>query len=135
MGTISFKIYPDLKLAHFQGFGDISFGMFIDKIRHLHKHPLWQFGFNTFIDFEKAVVKAEEDAFLQYQDFFNTLQKNTPVRKWAIYSRQESTHQTANMSYLLNLRSIIVDVFHHRDEALRFLDVSPQQFMFPAGEE
>ncbi|EKD39062.1 MAG: hypothetical protein ACD_75C00519G0007 [uncultured bacterium] len=135
MGTITFKIYPDLRMAYFQGIGDVSHDMIIDKIRHLHKHPEWRLEFNTFIDFEKAVVKTGTEIFLKYKSVFDALQQKTPVRKWAIYTRQEIADHAAGMSLLLNARSIIVDVFQHRDDALRFLDVSPQQFSVPGETE
>jgi len=43
MGKITFKIYPSLKLVHFQGVGDISYEMIIDSTRQLHTEPEWQF--------------------------------------------------------------------------------------------
>lgn len=135
MGTITFKIYPDLKMAHLKGCGDVSYGMIIDRIRHLHSHPEWQFHFNTFIDFTSAVMTAEVENFSKYRDFFENLQQTSPVRKWAIHTRQDSPRQAADFSHLLNSRNIIVDVFKHRDEALRFLDVAPQQFADPADTE
>jgi hypothetical protein len=135
MGTITWKIYPDLKMAHFKGFGDVSYGMIIDRIRHLYSHPEWRFHFNTFIDFADAVMTTEAENFSKYREFFENLRQTGPVRKWAIHTRQDSPRQAADIGQLLNSRNIIVDVFKHRDDALRFIDVTPQQFTDPANIE
>jgi hypothetical protein len=127
MGTISFKIYPHLKLAHFQGLGDISHDMLISVIRQLHTHPEWSFSFNTFIDFEKAIVTTATDGISRYRSFFETLQKTTPVRKWAVCTCQDTLYKAFDMSRLPNLRNIIVDIFQSRNEALKFLNILPHQ--------
>ena len=75
------------------------------------------------------------EIFMKYKGVLDTLQEKTPVRKWAIYTRQEISRQAADMSHLLNSCSIIFDVFQRRDEALKFLDVSPQQFLAPGETE
>ena len=134
MGTISFKIYPDLKLAHFQGFGDVSHDMLIKEIRQLHSHPEWSFSFNTFIDLEKAVINYEADSISKYQNYFGNLQEIVPVRKWAIYTCQDSPHQAFDMNRLPNLRNIIFDVFPSREDALKFLNILPHQLEAPASE-
>lgn len=135
MGTISFKIYPHLKLAHFQGLGDISHDMLISVIRQLHTHPEWSFSFNTFIDFEKAIVNTATDGIFRYRSFFESLQKTAPVRKWAICTCQDTLHKAFDMSRLPHLRTIIVDIFPSRNEALKFLDVLPHQLAEPADAE
>jgi|GEM_PF-4152276 len=135
MGTISFKIYPHLKLAHFQGLGDISHDMLISVIRQLHMHPEWSFSFNTFIDFEKAIVNTATDGISRYRSFFETLQKTAPVRKWAICTCQDTPHKAFDMSRLPHLCNIIVDIFQSRNEALKFLDVLPHQLAEPADAE
>lgn len=132
MGTITCKIYPDLRMAHFKGFGDVSYGMIIDRVQHLYSHPEWQFHFNTFIDFANAVLTTEAENFSKYREFFKNLRQTSPVRKWAIHTWQNSPRLAAEISHLLNSRNIIVDVFKHRDDALRFLDVAPQQLTDPA---
>jgi hypothetical protein len=135
MGTISFKIYPNLKLAHLQGLGDISHDMLITEIQQLHTHPDWSFSFNTFIDFGKAVVKAKTESIARYKNFFETLQATAPVRKWAIHTHQDSSEKAFDMSWLPNQRSIIVDIFQTRNEALKFLNILPHQLVEPTGAE
>ncbi len=127
MGTISSKIYPHLKLVHFQGLGDISHDMLISVIRQLHTHPEWSFSVNTFIDFEKAVVTTATDGIARYRSFFETLQKTAPVRKWAICTRQDTLHKAFDVRLLANVRNIIVDIFQSRNEALKFLNILPHQ--------
>lgn len=46
----------------------------------------------------------------------------------AIFTLQESIHQNANMSHLLNFKPIRADVFQHRDKALNHLGVTLEQF-------
>ncbi len=135
MGTISYKIYPKLKMVHFQGLGDISHDMLISEIRQLHTHPDWSFSFNTFIDFEKAIVTTATDGIARYQSFFESLQKSTPVRKWAICTCQDTLHWAFDISRLHNLRNIIVDIFQSRNEALKFLNILPHQLAEPGGVE
>jgi hypothetical protein len=135
MGTISFKIYPNLKLAHFQGLGDISHDMLISQIRQLHRHPDWNFSFNTFIDFEKAVVNTKTECISRIQSFLETLQLTAPVRKWAIYTCQDAPRKAFDMSRLSHMRNIIIDVFQSRNEALKFLNVLPQQLADATGAE
>jgi len=53
----------------------------------------------------------------------------------AIYTLEQKTQQFANMSHMLASSSIIVDVFQQRDQALKFLDVSPLQFDKQANAE
>ncbi len=135
MGIIPSKIYPHLKLAYFQGLGDISHDMLIRVMRQQHTHPDWSFGFNTFIDFEKAIVNSATDSISRYQSFFNTLQKTAPVRKWAICTCQDTLHRVFDMSRLPTWRNIIVDVFPSRIEALKFLNILPHQLAEMIGAE
>lgn len=128
MGKISYTIYPDLSLVHFYGTGDISLSMIMNTIGQLQTHPKWQMNFNTFVDFEHAEVNADLDSLPKYRDFFLKLQDSSPVRKWAIY-----THQDANMTHLLDSKTIIVDVFNVRSDALRFLGVKEDQLTKEVG--
>jgi len=127
MGTISFEIYPHLKLVHFQGLGDISHDMLVSEIQQLHAHPDWNLGFNTFIDFEKAFVNGKTSDLSRYQHFFDSLEETVPVRKWAIFTKLDVPNNAFDMRRLPPLRNIIVDVFQSRDEALRFLNVLPHE--------
>jgi hypothetical protein len=133
MGKITYTIYPDLSLVHFHGTGDISLPMIMDSIGQLHTHPKWRMNFNTFVDFEHAAVNTDLDSFASYQNFFQKLQDSSPVRKWAIYTHRQKTHQAANMTHLLHSKTIIVDIFHIRSDALRFLGVKEEQLTEEVG--
>lgn len=133
MDGITYRVLPRLELVHFQGQGNVTYGMIMAHIAKLHTDPEWQFHFNTFIDFEDATVNAQLGGFKEYQSYFCELQATTQIRKWAIFTLQDITHQNANMSHLLNSKSIIVDVFQHKDRALNFLGVTLEEFEKEVG--
>lgn len=128
MGNVEFDLYPKINLVHFQGSGEVSFAMIVEKIVMLHKHPEWRFDMNTLIDFEDCVVRPDVEGMEKYEEFFTGLQQSTPARKWAIYTKRTSTHRSANMSHLLSSRSIRVDVFQNLNDALDFLGVDHEVF-------
>lgn len=128
MGTIQYTIYPEIKLVHFRGTGEVSYELLMSKIRELHKDPDWEFNFNTFVDFEDALVQLDVGGLTQYTEFFERLQESATRRKWAIYTSRRETHMSANMSHMLQTISINVDVFTDRTDALAFLDLTPEQF-------
>lgn len=85
---------------------------------------MFEFSFNTFIDFGNAKVSCHEDGLDAYQSFFEKLQQANMHRKWAIYANDALTFQSANMSHLLLSGLIEVDVFQNREEALVFLGIT-----------
>lgn len=124
MGDISFRVLKDLRCVHFVGTGNISFDYLIDSIKDVHTHPDFDFTFSTFIDFENAVVSFFEDGLEKYRSFFQDLQKSGIRRQWAIYSKQDLTFKSANMTHMVDSNEIKVDVFSIRNQALQFLGLS-----------
>jgi hypothetical protein len=124
MGTIRFEVHKDLRCVHFKGSGEIPYEVLIEKIMEVGSHPDFDFTFNTFVDFEDAVVSARKGGLDAYEEFFKRLQESTGRRKWAIYSRIPETLQNANMAHLAVADKIAVDVFENRDEALAYLGIS-----------
>ncbi len=124
MGHIEFKLLKSIGCVHFQGTGDISFDYLIQCIKDVHRHPDFDFSFNTFIDFEKATVSFKDEGLYAYKSFFEGLQHDAIHRKWAIYSKQDATFKSANMSHMLVSKEIEVDVFGDRDRALAFLGIT-----------
>jgi hypothetical protein len=96
----------------------------IDQIKALQNHPGFDFSFDTFVDFEDALVSYTENGIDTYQAFFSELQKAGIHRKWAIYTREDTTFQSANMSHLLMSNDIEVDVFQNKKMVLSFLGIS-----------
>jgi len=117
LSAINYRIIPDLKLIHFIGSGKISYLKLIEKIKQLHSEPDFHFGLNTFIDFERARVNPQDPELENYLEFFGQIQANTPLRKWAIYTRDPHTRISANRAHFLEHRGIQVDVFKLRKEA------------------
>ncbi len=124
MDTIEFRIVKKAGCVHFKGVGTISFDFLVSRIMDVHRHPDFDFSFNTFIDFEDATVAFTDGGIDRYQDFFKRLQQAGIHRKWAIYSKDPVTFQSANMSHLLLPGAIEVDVFQHRHQALAFLGLT-----------
>ena len=124
MGNIEFRILKKARCVHFEGNGEISFEFLIRSIIDVHKHPDFDFSFNTFIDFENATVSFKDGGLDTYKSFFEGLQQAKIHRKWAIYSKNEMTFQSANMSHLLLSDEIEVDVFNDRHQALKFLGIT-----------
>ena len=123
MEHIQYKIYPELKMVHFHGEGEFSCSYLIQKIQELHQNTQWVDSYDTFIDFEKAIVSYHSEGFDEYQVFFDVLQKENIPRKWSIYTKQIITNQNASMSLLIQSNTIKVDIFQHRDMALDFLKI------------
>ncbi|BBO69876.1 hypothetical protein DSCA_38060 [Desulfosarcina alkanivorans] len=124
MGNIEFRILKNARCIHFLGTGDISFAYLMRQIMNLHGHPDFDPSFNSFIDFEDATVSFKDGGLGAYQSFFESLQQANIHRKWAIYSRDPVTFQSANMSHLLLSGVIEVDVFQKRSKALAFLGIA-----------
>lgn len=124
MGQIEFRVLKNVRCVHFKGSGDISFDYLIERIKAVHQHPDFDFSFNTFIDFENATVSFKDGGLDIYKSFFDRLQQSGIHRKWAIYSKQESTFMSANMSHVLLSNEIEVDVFKVKDQALVFLGIT-----------
>ena len=127
-GKISVALYPQFNLVHFFGEGNISYRYLLEQILTLHEDPQWSPKYNCFIDFGAAHVSYDSEGFSEYQAFFDVMQETANPRKWAIYTRQEMTHKSANMNHLLQSKAIRVDVFNSRSESLDFLGVNPDQF-------
>lgn len=123
MSEINYRIIPALRVVHFTGRGDISYALLIEKIKQLHTEPNFHFTLNTFVDFENARVNPQDPGLESYLEFFQQLQENTPLRKWAIFTLDPQTQISANMAHFLELRGILVDVFSQRQDALQFLDI------------
>ena len=124
MGTIEVIIHKKARCVHFKGTGNISVGYLIEQIMALHHHPDFDFSFNSFIDFENATVPFKEAGVDDYKSFVEKLQKAEIPRKWAIYTKDEITFQSANMSHLFESGAIEVDVFQNREAALAFLGIT-----------
>lgn len=80
--------------------------------------------FNSFIDFEDATVSFKDGGLGACQSFFESLQQANLHRKWAIYSQDPVTFQSANMSHLLLSGVIEVDGFRKRSKALAFSGIA-----------
>lgn len=124
MGSIEFRVIKKVRCVHFTGTGDISFDYLMKQIVEVHNHPDFDFSFNTFIDFENAKVSFTDGDLGSYTSFFQGLQKAKQHRKWAIYSKDEMTLMSANMSHMPFTQEIKVDVFEVRDQALAFLGIA-----------
>ncbi|WP_319526253.1 hypothetical protein [uncultured Desulfosarcina sp.] len=70
------------------------------------------------------MVPYTENSIDYYQAFFSELQNAGIHRKWAIYTTEEMTFQSANMGHLLLSSDIEVDVFQNKAMALLFLGIS-----------
>jgi hypothetical protein len=55
--------------VHFKGAGTINFDFLVSRIMDVHRHPDFDFSFNTFIDFEDATVAFTDGGIARYQDF------------------------------------------------------------------
>lgn len=124
MGHIEFTIHKAARCVHFRGTGTISIGYLIEQIKVLQRHPDFDFSFNSFIDFENATVPFEEAGFDDYASFVEARQQAKIHRKWSIYTKDEITFQSANMSHLFESGSIDVGVFQNREAALAFLGIT-----------
>ena len=124
MGHIEFTIHKHARWVHFRGTGAIRIAYLIERIKALQSHPDFEFSFNSFIDFEDATVPFEETGIDDYKSFVEALQQAEIHRKWAIYTKDEMTFQSANMSHLFESGAIEVDVFQNRDAALAFLGIT-----------
>ncbi len=121
--------WKDIKCVHFKGTGEINYDYLIKKILEVNNHPDFDFTFNTFIDFEDAIVSAQQGGFEKYQEFFRGLQKLTGRRRWAIYSRNIETLRNANMAHLLESDKIEVDVFEIKEQALSYFGIK-EEYLF-----
>ena len=111
MGGIDFKVHKNARCVHFTGEGEFSFDYLIQRIMDVHKHPDYDFTFNTFIDFKNATVPFDDGGIDNYRSFFEGLQVKRIHRKWAIYTKDETTFTSANMIHALFPGVISVDVF------------------------
>jgi hypothetical protein len=128
MGTITLKLYPQLKLAHMQGYGDISEAMILGDLHKLQHGPDWQHTYNTLVDLGSAVLRCgPKDGSLTWAWSGPAAPRESSVSKWAICAGDEQARRRL-AERLRGCDGIIVDVFGHRREALRFLNLSSQQW-------
>lgn len=127
MGKIVYAIHPDLKCVHFKGTGDISYPYLMENIMRVSSDPEFDFSYNTFVDFEDALVSARAGGLEEYHEFFQTLQSRSGRIRWAIYSRNKETLQNANMAHLPLTANIAVDVFDVKADALAYLGIEESQ--------
>lgn len=128
MGTITLKLYPQLKLAHMQGYGDISEAMILGDLRLLQHHPDWHHSYNTLVDLGSAILRrGPEDGFLAKAWPYPAAPRDASISKWAICAGDEQARRLL-ADRLRSRDGVIVDVFGHRHEALRFLNLSSQQW-------
>ncbi len=132
MGNIEYRVLKDIGCVHFRGAGDISFDYLISRIKDLHKETDFDFSFNTFVDFGEATISVSDESLEKYQSFFEDLQAARIHRKWAIYSNNNITLISANVSHLLLSDVIKVDIFEIKEKALRFLGITEEDL---AGSE
>lgn len=134
MGTITLTLYPRLKLTHIQGFGDISEAMILGDLHKLqHRHD-WQHSYNTLVDLGNAVLRrGPEDGFLPKAWPFPATPREPSISKWAICAGDEQARRLL-AERLRDRKGIIVDVFGHCREALRFLNLSSQQWAAASNE-
>jgi hypothetical protein len=128
MGTITLTLYPQLKLAHMQGYGDISEEMILGDLHKLQHRPDWQQTYNTLVDLGSAVLRrAPEESSLTKAWSGPGAPRESSVSKWAICAGDEQARRLL-AERLRGRDGVIVDVFGHRHEALRFLNLSSQQW-------
>ncbi len=128
-GEILLTIFPEFPLVYFCGSGSISYSHILEHIIKLDSHPNWPTKFNVYIDFDDAIVELDSNGFEQYQEFFRKIQKISNPSKWAIFTRQEMTHKSANMSHLIQGETIKVEVFISEKESLNFLKIDAETFI------
>jgi hypothetical protein len=134
MGTITLKLYPQLKLAHMQGYGDISEAMILGDLRQLQHHPDWHHSYNTLVDLGSAVLRhSPEDGFFVKTWPYPAAPLESSISKWAICAGDEQARRLL-AERLRGRDGIIVDVFGHCREALRFLNLSSQQWAEASNE-
>ena len=124
MGAIEFRIIKKKRCIHCIGTGNLTFKYIISRIKDVHNHPDYDLSLDVFADFEDAVVSFWDKDFESYNSLFKELQKSQVYRKLAIYTKNEMTFQTVNMSHILTSGVIEVDVFQDRKMALAFLGIS-----------
>lgn len=128
MGTITLKLYPQLKLAHMQGYGDISEAMILGDLRQLQHHPDWHHSYNTLVDLGSAILRrGPEDGLFAKAWPYPAAPRDSSISKWAICAGDEQARRLL-AERLRGRNGIIVDVFDHCREALRFLNLSSQQW-------
>ena len=104
----------------------IDFNYMINRAKYIHNHPDVELFFNHFIDYENAVISFTDKDFESYFTFFEDLKKTNIRRKWAVYTKNEITHKTANMHHLFESGKIEVEVFQNREMALAFLGITEE---------
>jgi hypothetical protein len=128
MGTITLTLYPQLQLTYLQGYGDISEAMILADLYKLQHHPDWQHSYNILVDLGSAVLRrGPEDGALARAWPGPTAPRDSSVSKWAICAGDEQARRLL-AERLRGRNGIIVDIFGHRLEALRFLNLSSQQW-------
>lgn len=126
MGNIEFRILKKIRCVHAIGNGNIDFEYMINRVKYIHEHPDIDLSFNHFIDFKYAVVTYYDKGFKPYIAFFQKLKESKIHRKWAIYTKNDMTHMTANMHHVLETGNIEVKVFQYREMALAFLGITEE---------
>lgn len=128
MGTITLTLYPQLQLTYLQGYGDISEAMILSDLHKLQHHPDWQHSYSILVDLGSAVLRHDpEDASLARTWPGPAAPRDSSVSKWAICAGDEQARRLL-ADRLRGRDGVIVDVFGHRHEALRFLNLSSQQW-------
>ena len=126
MGSIRYKISKEIKLIHFIGEGLLSFEYIIEEITNVRQDSQWNEDFSVLIDFENAQVDYLNDGLEHYQQFIHKIDLNSKKRKWAIYTKNNTTHQNANMNHFGLQKNLFIKVFNTLDESLDFLGVNVQ---------
>lgn len=128
MGTITLTLYPQLRLTHLQGYGDISEAMILADLHKLQHHPDWQHSYSVLVDLGSAVLRrAPEEGAVARAWPGPAVPRESSVCKWAICAGDEQARRLL-AERLRGRDGIIVDSFGHRHEALHFLNLSSQQW-------
>lgn len=133
MGAIDYTIHRGCRTVHFRGHGEISYARLMESVARLHQEPDFDFGFNSFIDFEEALVAPSDPGQRDYISWFSRLQKSTQPRRWAIYTLNPATIASANLTHMLVSRGIEIEVFSRIEDALDYLGVSGPELQIPAA--
>ena len=126
MGNIEFRIIKKIRCIHSIGTGDLTFKYIISRINYARNHPDYDPSFDVFADFESAVISFWDKNFEAYSSFTKMLHEFKSYRKLAIYTKNELTFQTVNMSHIFLSDEIQVDVFQNRKTALAFLGIKDE---------
>ena len=126
MGSIDFKVLPELKLVWFRGSGDIPFEEIIHQTTLVFMSNEFSTTFSTFFDFGEASIFFEPHKVEEHSELIYRIKSIENSRKWAIHSQDAQTHETANFfRVLMSGGNIDIRYFHMREEAFEWLGVEP----------